>query len=62
MDPSRRAIEEPEADLPFDARDHHADGRLRDAQASGGAPEVQFLGDGDEGSQMAQVDIDTIRI
>ena len=32
--------------------------RLRDVQADGSAPEVKFLGDGDEVAQVAKIDID----
>jgi hypothetical protein len=62
VNPPRRAVEQSEADLALDPRDHHADGRLRNTQPSSRAAEVELFCDGDESSQMAQVEIDTARI
>jgi hypothetical protein len=53
MHAPRRTVEQSEADLALNPRDHHADGRLRDTQAGGGAAEVELFGYCDERSEMA---------
>lgn len=47
-------MEQRDAELLLELADLLAEGRLRDAQPGGGAPEMQLLGDGGEIAEVAQ--------
>jgi hypothetical protein len=51
------ALEQAQAELAFEPLNLLGQRRLGDVQPCGRAAEMQFLGDGDEAAQQAQVDV-----
>ena len=56
-DAPRRAVEQAHAQRLLELVDAAAEGRLRDVHRLGGAAEVAELGDGAEGQQVVQVEV-----
>jgi hypothetical protein len=52
---ARRALEERGVELCFERSDRPTQRRLGHAEAFGGATEMEFFGDGDEGSDLLQL-------
>jgi len=56
LDAMRRAPQQRAAEQPLKRADLTAERRLGNVEALGRPPEVELLGDGDEGTQVAQLD------